>query len=120
MKKIFAVVIAVFAVTFFSYAANVNDLRVAAERGDADAQFALADHYYSGVGVIKDFTEAARWYRKAAEQGEARAQSALAMCYLLGKGVPKDHAEAVKWCRKAAAQGDEGAQNFLREIGETW
>jgi TPR repeat protein len=30
--------------------------------------------YYSGLGVPKDFAEAAKWYGKAAGQGEANAR----------------------------------------------
>lgn len=53
--------------------------RKAADRGDANAQFCLANMYDSGQGVPQDYTEAARWYRKAAEQGHARAQFILGM-----------------------------------------
>jgi len=40
--------------------------------------------YTNGEGVVQDYAEAAKWYRKAAEQGYARAQSALGFMYNTG------------------------------------
>ena len=40
-----------------------------AEQGDARAQARLGFLYNNGEGVIKDDSEAAKWYHKAAEQG---------------------------------------------------
>jgi len=80
--------------------------RIAAEEGDADAQWRLGNRYRNGVGVPEDRAMAAKWYHKAAEQGHADAQQLLAWCYYLGNGVPKDKTEAIKWIRKAAEQGD--------------
>ena len=52
--------------------------------------------YYFGKGVPRDYSEAARWWRKAAEQGLAEAQFNLGVTYRQGEGVTKDHQEAVK------------------------
>ena len=41
--------------------------RLAAEAGDAKAQFELANCYAEGRGVAPDWGQAVRWYRKAAE-----------------------------------------------------
>ena len=49
--------------------------RLAAEKGDALAQFKLGLMYESGEGVPQDFAEAVRWYRLDAEQGSAAAQA---------------------------------------------
>ena len=76
-----------------------------AQKGDAAAQLDLGKMYYDGDGVLKDSTEAVKWFHKAAEQGDAGAQSLLSAAYYFGDGVPKDSAEAMKWCRKAAEQG---------------
>ena len=43
---------------------------MAAEQGDAKAQFGLAQLYEYGLGVERDEAAALEWYRKAAEQGE--------------------------------------------------
>ena len=91
-----------------SFIRNKNSLesvkwyRKAAERGDANAQYALGYMYANGKGVTKDEVEAVNWYRKAAEQGDANAQYNLGYMYSNGKGVTKDDVEAVKWYRKAA------------------
>jgi TPR repeat protein len=71
--------------------------RLAAERGDAQAQIKLAAMYEEGRGVAKDLAEAARWYRLAAEQGHAKAQNILGVLYAEGQGVARDHIEAYKW-----------------------
>lgn len=92
-----------------------------AEEGDADAQLQLGHLYESGEGVPKDYTEAAKWYRKAAEQGNAEAQLYLGCSYATGRGVPKDSAEHLNWIRKAAQQGLADAQvqlGLLYEIGQ--
>ena len=56
-------------------------MRLAAEEGDAAAQFNLGVMYADGRGVPQDETEAVRWYRLAAERGNARAQANLGVKY---------------------------------------
>lgn len=58
----------------------------------------------------KDYSEAAKWYRKAAEQGNAEAQYRLGYMYHLCYGFATDYSEAMKWYRKAAEQGYVRAQ----------
>ena len=60
--------------------------RLAAEQGDASAQFNLGFMYADGRGVLKDYQEALKWYRLAAEQGYARAQFNLGFMYADGRG----------------------------------
>jgi uncharacterized protein len=91
-------------------------LRMQAERGNVEAQFALAQAYDRGRNVPKDKTEAVRWYRRAATQGDAFAQNALGDNYWEGTAVPKDDTEAVRWWRLAAAQGFAPAQHSLGKI----
>ena len=93
---------------------EVEAERLAADQGNAGAQYALGRKYANGQGVPKDDAEAVKWYRKAADQGNSWAQYALGWMYDNGRGVPKDDAEAVKWYRKAADQGNAAAQNNLR------
>jgi hypothetical protein len=66
--------------------------------------------YYNGEGVIQDYNEAEKWFRKAAEQEWSEAQFNLGMMYSKGEGVPQDYKEAVKWFTKAAEQGLSKAQ----------
>lgn len=102
---------------------KLRTAKSAAERGDARAQFDLGGMYYEGQGVPRDYSEAAKWYRKAAEQGLPEAQTALGSMYdvawVMGNGkwpVPQDDAEAVRWYRKAAEQGFADAQKALGEM----
>jgi TPR repeat protein len=62
---------------------------------------------------VRDYAEAAAWYRKAAEQGLGVAQLNLASLYASGKGVPQDYEQAARWYRKAAEQGVSPAQYRL-------
>jgi TPR repeat protein len=64
-------------------------------------------------GVMQDYVEAVKWFRKAADQGNADAQAALGGIYGAGQGARQDYAEAVKWLRKAAEQGNVDAQKNL-------
>ena len=84
----------------------VNGYRIAAERGDIEAQYTLGDLYYFGhEGVPQDIAEAARWYRSAAEQGEPTSQMWLAIAYHHGeRGLPQDYSKAARWYRLAGAE----------------
>jgi len=94
----------------------IQRLRMQAERGNVEAQFALAQAYDRGRDVPKDETEAVRWYRLAATQGDAFAQNALGDNYWEGTAVPKDDKEAARWWRLAGAQGFAPAQHSLGKI----
>ena len=48
---------------------DLIQMRQAAERGDAKAQYSLGVAYFKGEGVQKNYTEAVKWSLKAAEQG---------------------------------------------------
>ncbi len=86
-----------------------QETKAKAERGDAEAQFALAVSYYSATNS----TEAAKWYEKSAENGFAEAQAQIGLCYLYGNGVSLDTERAVKWFRKSAEQGNKSGQAML-------
>ena len=74
---------------------DIEQLRKAAEQGDARAQTNLGLMYAIGQGVPQNHQEAASWYRKAAEQGNIAAQFNLALMYAKGLGVSQDYQEAV-------------------------
>jgi len=80
----------------------VKQLLLAAESGDAAAQFNLAVLYDSrlddnGYAVEGNRTEAIKWLLAAAEQGLPRAQSKLAEMYADGPDVPEDYISACAW-----------------------
>jgi serine/threonine protein kinase len=88
-------------------------LYLAANRGDAGAQVALARLYAAGRGAPQSDADAARWMRNAADQGNVDAWHALGVLYEGGRGVPKDGAEAARWYRRAAERGNPTSQNNL-------
>ena len=96
--------------------ASIQRLRMQAERGNIEAEFALAQAYDRGRDVPKDKAEAIRWYRLAALQGDMFAQNALGDNYWEGTGVPKDDAQAARWWHLAAKQGFAPAQHSLGKI----
>eukprot|EP01031_Cornospumella_fuschlensis_P024246 gene24246-29318_t len=100
--------------------------RIAADRGDADAQFNIALMLKKGEGVPQNYAEALRYFNRAAAQGLDKAQNSLGVIYRDGiPGVPRDlkeaeryfklanYAEALRYYRLAAAQGLDKAQNSL-------
>ncbi len=47
----------------------VKSFRLAAEQGNANAQYNLGVMYQQGWGVPRDYKKAVKWFRLAAEQG---------------------------------------------------
>lgn len=92
---------------------TLDSARVAAEKGEAEAEYYLARHYAKGEGVPQDYAKAAGYMRQAAEQGNAFAQNDLGVFYAKGLGVKQDYQEAVKWYRQAAENGDSLGQFSL-------
>src|SRR5512137_697502 len=80
-------------------------LRQPAAAGDAQAQFALANHYFYGLGVAQDYRQALLWYNKSANQGFAPAQNFLGYMYQHKFGVPRNYKRALAYYRSAANQG---------------
>jgi len=112
--KTFALMILVgFTTPLVSQQGFIDELRVLAETGDAEAQVTLGLAYSFGRGVPQDDVEAVQWYRLAANQGDADGQVNLGLMYADGRGVPEDDPEAVRWIRLAADQGNGDAQLWL-------
>ena len=84
-------------------------LTLAAEQGEAKAQFNLGVMYDNGEGVPQDDKTAVKWYTLAAEQGLANAQFNLGWMYDEGLGVPQDNVYAHMWWNIAASSGDKDA-----------
>ncbi|MFM9829410.1 MAG: SPOR domain-containing protein [Sphingomonas sp.] len=92
-----------------SFKAAVDEWRPLAIKGDADAQFNLAQAYKLGRGVPTDLQLAEEWYRKAAVQGHVPAQDNYGLA-LFQNGK---RADAVPWLEKSAARGEPRAQLVL-------
>jgi TPR repeat protein len=95
----------------------METINLAADQGQADAQFNPGGPYINGKGDSQDdFTQPITWYRKAAEQGDVDMQFSLGYLYCHGLGVPQDYAQASFWYRKAAEQGNTSAQFMLGDL----
>lgn len=84
------------------FTARFAALKPLAEKGEADAQFAVARLYHDGKGVEQNLKESARWYARAAEKGHDGAQYYLGVMYEKGEGVPQDVFKAADWYKAAA------------------
>lgn len=110
----------------------------AAKRGNADAQFHLAECYRHGYVPGRDASrystidnehkEALKWYRKAAEQGHCEAQLQLGLFldnsisddyyYESERKDDKRNYEAFTWITIAAKQGHADAQFYMGKYYE--
>ena len=75
--------------TVLSDSQIISRIRRLADRGDVEAQFALATLLATGEFTVKDDTEAVAWYRKAADQGLARRRTASAGCTVMAVVWPR-------------------------------
>ena len=90
---------------------DLESIRQAADRGNAEAQNTLGRLYAFGAsGVPLDRKEAVKWFRKAADRGNAEAQYNLGCCCEYGRGVRKNAGKAAELYRLAAEQGYAPAQ----------
>jgi hypothetical protein len=93
---------------------TLDEVRTAAEGGDALSQFDYALRLDHGTGVDADPVAAARWYEKAAEQGFAGAMNNLGVMLLDGRGVPENVAKGIEWIRRA---GEKESGEALSNLG---
>lgn len=75
-----------------------------AEKGNANAQFVLAEKYFNADDEFfwEDDEKAFYWYQKAAEQNHSKSQGMLGVCYVKGLGVAEDHEKGMSWLMRAA------------------
>jgi hypothetical protein len=69
----------------------------------------LAKKYEMGLGVARNYSEAARLYRQAADRGDGTALLNLGLLYREGLGVTRDSVEACRLFRQALAAGNNEA-----------
>ncbi|WP_267386790.1 SPOR domain-containing protein [Sphingomonas sp. GC_Shp_3] len=91
------------------YRKAIDEWRPLAIRGDADAQFNLAQAYKLGRGVPVDMPMAESWYRKAALQGHQQAQDNYGLILF----DENKRADAVQWLEGSAKRGEPRAQLVL-------
>jgi cell division septation protein DedD len=102
------------------FALALEEWRPLAEAGDLRAQYNLGYMHFNGVGLPRNYPEAAKWYRAAADQEDPSAQLNLGNLYAEGKGMARDYAEAYFWFSLAINSLPEGPDleqaNRNREI----
>jgi uncharacterized protein len=91
------------------YPAAIREWQGPATRGDADAQFLLAEAYKQGRGVNQDLVRAEELYGKAAAQGHMQASDVYGLL-LFDRGL---RVQAMPYVRAAAERGDPRAQYLL-------
>lgn len=92
-----------------NYLLAIGNWRPLADRGDADAQYNLAQAYFLGRGVPENANLAEQWYERAARQGHQEAQANYGL--LLFQNGRRQ--EAMPWIQRAADRGDPRAQYVL-------
>lgn len=93
--------------------ANIGALRLKAERGNVEAQSALAILFVQGRTLTQDYAAATYWFTQAATAGLASAQYNLGIIYSRGLGVEPNATQATIWFHSAAEQGYVKAQYAL-------
>lgn len=97
-----------------SVAQGLQFAHVAAQRGDAAAQYLLGKAWFDGTPVQRaDRQQARSWFAKAAQQGHPQASYLMGLIYKDGYGVPADRQRAADWFMRAAALGNPDAMFML-------
>jgi TPR repeat protein len=91
---------------------------LAAEHGDAEAQFNLANALANDQENTPDLPRAFAWFYAAACQGLAPAQTKLGILYATAQGVALDAIEAHKWFVLAASHGDRAAKDNVAKSAD--
>lgn len=95
-----------------NFDAALKELMPAAEAGDPEALYVLAQMYGFGYGVKKDLAKALELYGKAANLGHVPAQKEYGTALAIGDGAEQNVFEGLKWLIIASKAGDKGAQQY--------
>ena len=87
--------------------------KLAADRGDREAMFALAMFSLAGRAGPRDREASAKWLAAAAKLGQPLAAYDLALLYMEGQLFPQDFGRAAELLRTAAQAGNAEAQYAL-------
>ncbi len=99
----------------------LQSLGIAAEQGDAKAQYQLGMSYLNGLNTKKDIEKAAQWFAMAASQGDDRAQVRLGYLTEFGRGVQLDINRSTQLYKMSSEQGNtEAHARYARalELGQ--
>lgn len=115
MKKLlfFIVFVMVFVV---SNAQDINEIKLKADKGDAEAQYLMGYNYSHGLdGLAKDYSKSILWFEKAAHNGNGAAAYFLGFYNYYGIGTNVNTDEALSWFTKALKSGYSEAQSMIAE-----
>ena len=79
----------------------------------AETHYAIAQLYWNGQGVSRDYYQAREWLEKAADLGHADAMAKLGYLYTDGLTVEQDFNQAFEWFSRAARLGSVDGQYNL-------
>lgn len=105
----------------FDESTPLDELKVAASGGDADAMLGYGSRLIQGQGVDTNTTEGLNWIQKAADAGNAQAWYVLGVVYSNGIGVELDMPKSIEYYRKGAEVGDADCQvamGMIYQAGE--
>ncbi|MBU0961999.1 MAG: sel1 repeat family protein [Proteobacteria bacterium] len=95
----------------------ISEVRIFADAGDSESQFALALLYeYGGEGIMRDQEQSLIWFEKAGRADVAGACLYLGIKFENGSGVKQDYNKAARWYECAARQDWPAAQFFLARL----
>ncbi|KAG0185369.1 hypothetical protein DFQ28_009473 [Apophysomyces sp. BC1034] len=90
---------------------------IAANSGDADAEFQVASMLANGQGIARDRSAAFVWYERSAQKGNKTALYSLGLYYLKGiENIPKDLTRARLYFEKAARLGVPAAMSAFASL----
>ncbi|WP_245853338.1 tetratricopeptide repeat protein [Maliponia aquimaris] len=99
------------------FTAAMEQFRVLARSGNADAEELIGVMYALGLGVEKNDERAFEWYLRAAMKGHPGAQSGIGWYYETGRGLTApDLVRAYLWYALSAIGGDVDAPDSLAEL----
>jgi TPR repeat protein len=87
------------------YLTALDEASKRAQQNDPAAMTLLGELYAQGLGVGRDDSKAAQWYKLAASKGNRDAMFALAMFNLQGRAGPRDRDGAARLLTEAAKLG---------------
>uniref|UniRef100_UPI0037DC13AA ATP-binding cassette domain-containing protein n=1 Tax=Candidatus Methanarcanum hacksteinii TaxID=2911857 RepID=UPI0037DC13AA len=90
---------------------TIQSLKMQTEAWNLDAIRRLANIYYDGIGVKRDYAEALKLYTKAAKLGDPWCKMRVGEMHRDGKGTPIDYLKAIEYFMDSAKSGNANSAN---------
>lgn len=92
---------------------SVHWFRKAAEQGYVPAFWEMGNAYREGLGVERDFNEAAAWFERGMQAGDPSCMTFLGLMHFRGEGMAEDGEAAAGLWREAADLDNSDAMFYL-------